>query len=1254
MAAASAGVVAPAPETKPLLQTSLLVVQDVPRALTFCSFLVCMAVLAGQVAVGTYTSAPMQATEMAAAWLVGYGPLLGSLALASYFASSRVEPYAAASVLVHALLSAVAVLVVTILTGVFQGAVVMCPPLRTALLGVVVVSGWNAIARTLLLAWPPCDAAKHWGLHASALTWWMFVGMSLAPLLGFYADVRAEMGLAVLSMAACAVFAVLVIRPLAGAPVERVPHLLRPVMEPLTFSHTASAAPVSCSVQSFTEMHGSRFVWAAVAGSILVLLATLGWNVADYSCALDILDTNREEGARSAWASHTSAALESCEDDVAHFFPWRVLLAFCGMSLWFSTLMVAVVSYLLTVVNQTSDQQTRGQEETSAMLRWLSHECRSPIGVALLALENASQEALLALRQQALAQATAIGARAEHQLSRTVDSKHGVLPHVPALAPGGVGGSPGKAKHADGTLDLVRAGDSHRHSTAASEQSDGGSGEDLLWIYRALEDDVRNVSQPLTMLSGVLDNMLVYLQKRERASQLGRSSQPLPAPRLNVHHSLQSFEQMMQHLVELYDVPPPQLKRQFTFILPGDGPPCTLHGAVGMELVLEHGLWGYTPVAPSTLKQGLVNLFTNALKYGASGAPPTAQPADPDSSDDSARGHTLGTAHIAVKVAVEVAGDAPLPRNMQLPDESTFLSTAAGTLSVTVTDQGRGMAEQDLTSLFQPFTRLRSGQQQKGTGMGLWLMRELLKSQGGDLTAASAGPGCGCSFTLTLPVAMQVAHVRSLLALSDPRANVDEYQPFRVVHLGAGDLPEAPLDKEDSASIPHRDIAGPETSVMQSLLSRSDSAVGHMGRHSAASGGTGGLRMRSHGGSSGGTRFSTMREESLDVLSTNAQDGPSPEVVEAGQHGGSPGAGQAFAAAELFDALQDRALGTGGLSSISEAGASLPPAGSPHAMRRQGSTGSPQDPAASGAGTAARHGVPLTPGAAAALQRGPESRARSKRRSSAMSSEAAGLRILLVDDSKPLRRQLSRSLERLGATVSTAVDGADALQVIGTTKDQIHVILCDLSMPVMDGPGLASALRTAGVLRKLRGSADGTSQPPAMPFVLSTVKAHFKVPQPGVEGGPSAVESSPSSQASRALTPTGSTRDASGLPPSDIGSTTELTGTVALKATASSSGGSSQAGSLIHPAVGRGQTSMDPGSAQQPSALDSQPTRSAGELAALFPGLAFVGLTGNGVQEDLVRFRQAGAHLVLTKPSSAKDIIASAARVLLALHAELG
>ncbi|CAE7749130.1 pilG, partial [Symbiodinium sp. KB8] len=250
-----------------------------------------------------------------------------------------------------------------------------------------------------------------------------------------------------------------------------------------------------------------------------------------------------------------------------------------------------------------------------------------------------------------------------------------------------------------------------------------------------------------------------------------------------------------------------------------------------------------------------------------------------------------------------------------------------------------------------------------------------------------------------------------------------------------------------------------------------------------------------------------------------------------------------------------------------------------------------------------------------ALQRGPESRARSKRRSSAMSSEAAGLRILLVDDSKPLRRQLSRSLERLGATVSTAVDGADALQVIGTTKDQIHVILCDLSMPVMDGPGLASALRTAGVLRKLRGSADGTSQPPAMPFVLSTVKADFKVPQPGVEGGPSAVESSPSSQASRALTPTGSTRDASGLPPSDIGSTTELTGTVALKATASSSGG---------------------------------------ELAALFPGLAFVGLTGNGVQEDLVRFRQAGAHLVLTKPSSAKDIIASAARVLLALHAELG
>jgi signal transduction histidine kinase len=73
---------------------------------------------------------------------------------------------------------------------------------------------------------------------------------------------------------------------------------------------------------------------------------------------------------------------------------------------------------------------------------------------------------------------------------------------------------------------------------------------------------------------------------------------------------------------------------------------------------------------------------------------------------------------------------------------------------VTVTDNGVGIAKEDLPILFTRFGRVSTSQTAHlpGTGLGLYLGRQLARLHGGEITVDSA-PGRGSTFTLHLPVA---------------------------------------------------------------------------------------------------------------------------------------------------------------------------------------------------------------------------------------------------------------------------------------------------------------------------------------------------------------------------------------------------------------------------------------------------------------------------------------------------------------------
>ena len=73
---------------------------------------------------------------------------------------------------------------------------------------------------------------------------------------------------------------------------------------------------------------------------------------------------------------------------------------------------------------------------------------------------------------------------------------------------------------------------------------------------------------------------------------------------------------------------------------------------------------------------------------------------------------------------------------------------------MTVRDEGIGIAPEHMAMLFTRFGRLPTDENVSiaGTGLGLFLCREIAARHGGEITVKST-PGVGSEFTLTLPAA---------------------------------------------------------------------------------------------------------------------------------------------------------------------------------------------------------------------------------------------------------------------------------------------------------------------------------------------------------------------------------------------------------------------------------------------------------------------------------------------------------------------
>jgi two-component system, cell cycle response regulator CpdR len=66
-------------------------------------------------------------------------------------------------------------------------------------------------------------------------------------------------------------------------------------------------------------------------------------------------------------------------------------------------------------------------------------------------------------------------------------------------------------------------------------------------------------------------------------------------------------------------------------------------------------------------------------------------------------------------------------------------------------------------------------------------------------------------------------------------------------------------------------------------------------------------------------------------------------------------------------------------------------------------------------------------------------------------------RVLIVDDEDSMRQLVARAIAMDGHDITTASDGAEALEILGGADGGFELLLTDIQMPIMDGIALALA-----------------------------------------------------------------------------------------------------------------------------------------------------------------------------------------------------
>ena len=95
-------------------------------------------------------------------------------------------------------------------------------------------------------------------------------------------------------------------------------------------------------------------------------------------------------------------------------------------------------------------------------------------------------------------------------------------------------------------------------------------------------------------------------------------------------------------------------------------------------------------------------------------------------------------------------------------------------VAISVTDEGQGVAPEQLPYLFQKYTG--GGDRPRGVGLGLAICKGLVEAHGGRIRAENAGPGRGTRFTFTIPLVEEAGN--GAMEASTHRRRADQRKPL--------------------------------------------------------------------------------------------------------------------------------------------------------------------------------------------------------------------------------------------------------------------------------------------------------------------------------------------------------------------------------------------------------------------------------------------------------------------------------------------